>query len=63
MAKKFINGENLVYSLGIFEQQMKDMVEKITDFAQAQDVDIDGAFTKAATELEQELANTQNNAN
>jgi hypothetical protein len=49
--------------LGIFEQQMKDMVEKITDFAQAQDVDIDGAFTKAATELEQELANTQNNAN
>lgn len=60
MAKKFINGENLVYSLGIFEQQMKDMVEKITDFAQAQDVDIDAAFTKAATELEQELEDTRN---
>lgn len=52
MAKKFINGENLVYALGVFEQQMKDMVEKITDFAQAQDVDIDAAFTKATQELE-----------
>jgi hypothetical protein len=59
MAKKFINGENLVYAFGVFEQQMKDMVEKITDFVQAQDVDIDGAFTQAAQELE----DAQNNTN
>ena len=52
MAKKFINGENLVYALGVFEQQMKDIVEKITDFAQAQNVDIDAAFIKATQELE-----------
>jgi hypothetical protein len=53
MAKKFINGENLVYSLGLFEQQMKDLVEKITDFAQAQDSDIDNAIKLVKAECEE----------
>lgn len=59
MAKKFINGENLVYALGQFEQQIMDKVEKITDFAQAQNTDIDKIFAQ----VEEDIKNDNNEQN
>lgn len=41
MAKKFINAENLIYALGVFEKRMTDIIEKITDMAQCTKRDID----------------------
>ena len=51
MAKKFVNGENLIYALGQFEQQIMDKVEKIADFAQAQNTDIDDIFFEVQNEI------------
>ena len=41
MAKKFINGENLVYAFDLFKQQVKEMIDQITDIIPATNSDID----------------------
>lgn len=41
MAKKFINGENLVYAFDLFKQQIKEMINQITDILPAENTDID----------------------
>lgn len=52
MAKKFVSGENLIYALGKFEQQMQDMVEKITDIAMSSKTDISDMMTEVDKEIE-----------
>ncbi len=52
MAKKFISGENLIYALGKFEQQMQDMVEKITDIAMSSKTDISDMMAEVDKEIE-----------
>lgn len=47
MAKKYISGENLVYALGVFENQMKDMVEKITDIIIATKSEVNELFEES----------------
>lgn len=33
MAKKFVNGENLVYALSLFEEKMKEMFNNIFELS------------------------------
>ena len=53
MAKKYISGENLVYALGVFENQMKDMVEKITDIIIATKAEVNELFEKNAQDADE----------
>lgn len=53
MAKKYISGENLVYALGVFENQMRDMVEKITDIIIATEPEIYELFEQNSTSIEE----------
>ena len=46
MAKKFINGENLVYAFDLFKQQIKEMIDQITDIIPASYTDIDNEVFK-----------------
>lgn len=52
MAKKFISGENLIYALGVFEQKMTDVIEKVTDIAQSQNSDILNLMAEVDKEIE-----------
>lgn len=49
MAKKFINGENLVYALGEFEKKVSDMIESVTDIMMADNQEINDLFTDTQT--------------
>lgn len=40
MAKKFINAENLIYALDLFEKRTTDIIENITDLIQCTKTDI-----------------------
>lgn len=46
MAKKYVSGENLVYALEHYEQQMIDAMEKITDIIPATEEEIADLFNE-----------------
>ena len=58
MAKKFINGENLVYALGEFEKKVSDMIEAVTDIMPATDSEIRRLFETISNEEEQKTDNS-----
>ena len=53
MAKKFINGENLIYALDKFEQDITQKIENITNISMAEPEDIKKMFIDEVEQIEQ----------
>ena len=54
MAKKFINGENLIYALDKFEQDITQKIENITNIIMAEPEDIKNMFINNIEQIQED---------